>query len=123
MKEGVSVDDKKTVISRESDNLGVVIKQLVDFDAQQRALISAAVSERENELKTLEAQRAQVNEEYMARANARLEDLSRNENAKAEKAVAALESAAQKNIAELERTAQGKSDEWVEQIYQRVIKG
>ena len=36
--------DKNAVIREESDNLGNVIKHLVDFDAQQRALISSAVT-------------------------------------------------------------------------------
>ena len=39
--------DKEKIIKEESDNLGSVIKMLVDFDAQQREIIASALSGRE----------------------------------------------------------------------------
>lgn len=115
--------DKNAVIREESDNLGNVIKHLVDFDAQQRALISSAVTGREERRRELEAERSKINEEYMAQAQKELESLAESESIRAETEVKAVKSAARKNIAELDKTAAEKSEFWVEEIYRRTLSG
>lgn len=115
--------DKEKIIREESDNLGSVIKHLIDFDARQREIISSEIASRENRRKELEAQRGEINEKYMKQAEERLAKLEKSENERAEKAVRAVEAAASKNIAELEKTAAKNSGYWVEEIYKRTIKG
>lgn len=114
--------DKEKIIREESDNLGSVIKNLIDFDAQQREIISSEIASRETLRKELEAQRSEINEKYMKQAEEKLAMLEKSENERAEKAVRAAESAAAKNIAELEKTAAKNNDYWVEEIYKRTVK-
>lgn len=115
--------DKEKIIREESDNLGSVIKNLIDFDAQQREIISSEIASRETLLKELEAQKSEIKEKYMKRANEKLAALEKSENERTEKAVHAAEAAAAKNIAELEKTAAKNNDYWIEEIYKRTIKG
>lgn len=115
------MEEKKTVLAEEGDNLGSVIKHLIDFDAQQRAVISSALDEREAKRRELEAQRGEINEKYMLRADRALESLQIKENEKAEKEIEGLRSAAAKNIAELEKKAAENGDFWVEEIFKRAI--
>lgn len=120
-KEGAFMEEKKTVLAEEGDNLGSVIKHLIDFDAQQRAVISAALDERETKRKELDKDKEEINKKYMLRADRALESLQIKENEKAEKEINALRTASQKNIAELEKKAAENSDFWVEEIFKRVI--
>lgn len=115
--------DKDKIIKEESDNLGSVIKHLVEFDARQREIISSEIASRETKRRELEAQRNTINEKYMSQANEKLAKLEASENARAEKAVKAVEAAASKNIAELEKTAAQNSNYWIEEIYKRTIAG
>lgn len=115
------MEEKKTVLAEEGDNLGSVIKHLIDFDAQQRAVISAALDERETKRKELDKDKEEINKKYMLRADRALESLQIKENEKAEKEINALHTASQKNIAELEKKAAENSDFWVEEIFKRVI--
>lgn len=115
--------DKEKIIREESDNLGSVIKHLIDFDARQREIISSEIASRETKRKELEAQRSTINEKYMKQSEERLAKLEKSENERAEKAVRAAEAAASKNIAELEKTAAKNGDYWIEEIYKRTIKG
>ena len=114
--------DKEKVIKEESDNLGSVIKHLVNFDAQQRGIIASELEARENERKKLNSQRSEINEKYMNEAKKRLEKLEKNENERAEKAIRAAEAAAAKNIAELDKAAAQKSEFWIEEIYKRTVE-
>lgn len=115
--------DKEKIIREESDNLGSVIKHLIDFDAQQREIISSEIASRETLRKELEAQRGEINRKYMKLAEEKLAKLEKSENERAEKAVRAAEAAAAKNIAELEKTAAKNNDCWIEEIYKRTITG
>lgn len=115
--------DKEKIIREESDNLGSVIKNLIDFDAQQRELISSEIASREALRKELEAQRSEINAKYMKEAEEKLAALEKEENARAEKEINSARSAASKNIAELEKTAAKNSGYWIEEIYKRTIKG
>lgn len=115
--------DKDKIIKEESDSLGSVIKNLVEFDARQRELISSEIASRETKRRELEAQRSEINEKYMARANAILAELEAKENGYAEKEIKSAEAAAAKNIAELEKTAANNSETWIEEIFRRTIKG
>lgn len=115
------MEEKKTVLAEEGDNLGSVIKHLIDFDAQQRAVISAALDERETKRKEMDKDKEEINKKYMLRADRALESLQIKENEKAEKEINALRTASQKNIAELEKKAAENSDFWVEEIFKRVI--
>lgn len=120
-KEGAFMEEKKTVLAEKGDNLGSVIKHLIDFDAQQRAVISAALDEREAKRKGLEQERVEIDKKYMLRADRALESLQIKENEKAEKEINALQNAAAKNIAELEKKAEENGDFWIEEIFKRTI--
>lgn len=115
------MEEKKTVLAEEGDNLGSVIKHLIDFDAQQRAVISDALDEREAKRKGLELEKDEINQKYMLRADRALESLQIKENEKAEKEINALRNASQKNIAELEKKAAENGDFWIEEIFRKVI--
>lgn len=113
--------EKNTVLNEDSENLGTVIKHLIDFDAQQRELISTALNQREAQRKELEAQRSEINEKYMLQAEKALEALAKKENEKADREINAIRTASQKNIAELEKKAAENSDFWVKQLFEQVI--
>ncbi|MDY6017347.1 MAG: hypothetical protein SPI97_07000 [Oscillospiraceae bacterium] len=115
--------DKEKIIKEESDNLGSVIKMLVDFDAQQREIIASALSGREAARKDIQSERSEIEEKYMKRAEERLKKLEQSENERADKAIKAAQEASLKNIAELEKTAAEKKAFWVEQIYERTVNG
>ena len=115
--------DKEKIIKEESDNLGSVIKMLVDFDAQQREIIASALSGREAARKDIQSERSEIEEKYMKRAEERLKKLEQNENERADKAIKAAQEASLKNIAELEKTAAEKKSFWVEQIDERTVNG
>lgn len=113
--------DKDNILSREGDNLGNVIKQLVDFDAKQRESISSELVQREEKRRELAAQKSEIEEKYMQQANKWLEALSEKQKQKEEREIEAAKAAAEKNIAELEKTAAEKSEFWIEQIFNRTI--
>lgn len=115
--------DTKKIIMEESDNLGSVIKQLVDFDARQRELIANDLASRDTQRKELEARREKINAKYMKQAEDRLERLAESENGRADRAIKAIENATQKNISELEKKAEENIDDWVSQIYKRTVNG
>ncbi len=113
--------DENKIIREENENLGSVIKQLVDFDARQRELIASDISSREAQRKKLREEKGKIDEKYMNQAKERLEKLEKSENERAERAIKSIENAARKNIAELEKTAEKNGSSWVEQIYKRTI--
>lgn len=117
------VMDTNKIIKEESDNLGSVIKQLVDFDARQRGLIADDLASRENQRKELAAKKAEIEAKYMKQAEERLDRLEKSENERAERAIKSVENASKKNISELERTAEENIDSWVRQIYKRTVDG
>ena len=45
---------KNNAVGAESDDLGKVIKNLIDFDAKQRAIVSDSLKKRDEERKALE---------------------------------------------------------------------
>lgn len=114
--------DTKNIIKEESDSLGTVIRQLVDFDARQRELIADDLASRETQRKELAEKKAEIEAKYMKQANDRLERLAESENGRADRAIKAIENASRKNIAELEKTAEENIDDWVRQIYKRTIE-
>lgn len=114
--------DTNNIIKEEGDNLGSVIRQLVDFDARQRELIADDLASREVQRKGLEDKRAEIEAKYMKQAEDRLERLAESENARADRAIKAIENASRKNIAELEKTAEENTYDWVKQIYKRTIE-
>lgn len=114
--------DNEKLLREESDNLGNVIKHLIDYDAQQRGLISQELEQREVSFKQLEAERKAIGEKHMAHAAEMLDALSEKQKQKAEREISAAKTAAEKNIAELEKTAAEKSDYWIEQIFRRTIE-
>lgn len=115
--------DTSKIIKEESDSLGSVIKQLVDFDARQRGLIAEDLVSRENQRKELAAKKAEIEAKYMKQAEERLERLSKSENERADRAIKSIENASKKNISELEKTAEENIDIWVKQIYKRTVDG
>lgn len=115
--------DSNRIIKEESDNLGSVIKQLVDFDARQRALISDDLAKREEKMKELGKEKKAIEARYMKQAEERLERLAKSENDRADRAIKAIENASAKNISELEKTAEENIDDWVMQIYKRTVEG
>ena len=115
--------DTNRIIMDESDNLGSVIKQLVDFDARQRELIADDLASREAQRKELEVRRSEINAKYMKQAEERLERLAESENSSADRAIKAIENASRKNISELEKTAEENIDDWVNMIYKRTGSG
>ncbi len=114
--------DNDKILREESDNLGDIIKNLIDYDAQQRGIISSELKKRDALLAEFENERAEIEKEYMQQAEKMLDALEEKQKNKLEKAVSAAKTAAQKNIAELEKTAAEKSEEWIEQIFSRTIK-
>ncbi len=113
--------DKKNLPREESDNLGSVIKHLIDYDAQQRGLISQELAQRDASFKQLDAERKEINKKYMQQAQKMLDALSEKQKQKAEREISASKNAAEKNIAELEKTAAEKSNFWIERIFERTI--
>lgn len=114
--------DTEKIVREESDNLGNIIKNLIDYDAQQRELISSELKKRDTMLAEFENERAEIEKEYMQQAHKMLDALEEKQKNKLEKAVSAAKTAAQKNIAELEKTAAEKSEEWIEQIFSRTVE-
>lgn len=115
--------DKDKIIKEESDNLGNVIKYLVDFDAEQRKIISSEIVSGEMMHKELEAHKNEINSKYMKLAEEKLSVLEKSENERADKAINAARIAAEKNISELEKTAVANSDRWIKEIYDRTVSG
>lgn len=116
------MDEKKLTVGEETDDLGKVIKNLIDYDAKQRAVVSESLKKREEEKKSLAALKDEINAEYIRRADERLARLEKAENENAEKRIRAAKAAADKNIAEFDRTAESKTAEWVEQLYIRTLE-
>lgn len=115
--------DKNAISKEENNDLGIVIKNLIEFDAKERALVSASLDEREKARAELRDSRDKINAEYMKKAEEKLEKLRISENEKAEKAIKLEQAAAKKNIAEFEKAASEKSEFWVNEIYKRTIEG
>lgn len=113
--------DKEKTFHEESDNLGNIIKNLIDYDAQQRELISSELEKRDAMLADFENERAAIEEKYMQQAQAMLDALAEKQKNKLDKAVSAAKAASENNIAELKNTAAAKSEEWIEQIFTRTV--
>lgn len=113
--------DKEINLRRESDNLGDIIKHLIDFDAQQRESIADELSRREQSRSELAAQKSKIEEKHMNQAKIWLEALEEKQKQKEEREIKKAIDAAEKNIAELEKNACEKSEFWIEQIFNRTI--
>lgn len=113
--------DNEKIVREESDNLGNIIKNLIDYDAQQRGIISSELEKRGTRLKEFENERAAIEEKYMQQAQRMLDALEEKQKIKLEKAVSAAKTASENNIAELEKAAVEKSEEWIEQIFTRTV--
>ena len=109
---------KNNAVGAESDDLGKVIKNLIDFDAKQRAIVSDSLKKR----KALENAKDEINAKHIKLAQDRLDALEKRENENAERLIKAAQAAAKKNIAEFDRTAAEKTEQWIGQIYSRVLE-
>lgn len=113
--------DKENTLRQESDNLGNVIKQLIDYDAKQRESIASELSQREKSRSELAAQKSEIEEKHMNQANIWLEALAEKQKQKEEREINKAKAAAEKNIAELEKNAAEKSGFWIDRIFNRTI--
>lgn len=113
---------KNNAVGAESDDLGKVIKNLIDFDAKQRAIVSDSLKKRDEERKALENAKDEINAKHIKLALDRLDALEKRENENAERLIKAAQAAAKKNIAEFDRTAAEKTEQWIGQIYSRVLE-
>lgn len=113
---------KNNAVGAESDDLGKVIKNLIDFDAKQRAIVSDSLKKRDEERKALENAKDEINAKHIKLAQDRLDALEKRENENAERLIKAAQAAAKKNIAEFDRTAAEKTEQWIGQIYSRVLE-
>lgn len=119
-KEGEPME-KNPVLKNESDDLGQVIKNLIDFDSQQRELISDALAQRTEKRKELEAQKSKINEEYMRKAEKVLKDIEKKENEKADMEIEKIRKMSKKNIRELQKRTIEYNKFWVSRIFELVI--
>lgn len=113
---------KNNPVGMETDDLGKVIKNLIDFDAEQRAAVSDSLRKREEEKKALEAAKGEINAKHIKMADDRLGALEKRENENAERLIKAAQAAAKKNIAEFDRIAAEKTEQWIGQIYARTLE-
>ena len=113
--------DKEINLRQESDNLGDVIKHLIEFDAKQRGEIADELSQRDKSRSELAAQKAEIEEKHMNQAKIWLEALEEKQKQKEEREIQKAVEAAEKNIAELEKTAGEKSEFWIDQIFNRTV--
>ena len=111
---------KNNAVGAESDDLGKVIKNLIDFDAKQRVIVSDSLKKRDEERKALENAKDEINAKHIKLAQDRLDALEKRENENAERLIKAAQAAAKKNIAEFDRTAAEKW-ELIKEVFWRIF--
>lgn len=116
------MDEKKTAVGAETDDLGKVIKNLIDYDAKQRAVVSESIKRRDEERKKLVASSGEINARYIKEADERLARLEMRENENAERLTQAAKEQAMKNIAELDAIARENTANWVERLFERTLE-
>ena len=81
-----------------------------------------AKEKREHYEDDLKTEYEKMRDDYFKRANARIEKIRIKENEDADQAIAALEKEQEASTKISNDTASKKMDEWVEQLFNRIIK-
>lgn len=116
------MEEKKTAVGAETDDLGKVIKNLIDYDAKQRAVVSESIKRRDEERKKLAASSDEINARYIKEAQEKLARLEMRENENAERQIQAAKAQAMKSIAEFDAIAEKNIGQWVEQLFEWTLE-
>jgi len=113
---------KKDISFPESQDLEYVIKQILEIDANARNITDSAMKERIGAEKEVEKKKKELHDTFMERAKSRIEVLKSDEVKIATEALANADALVKSNLFQLNRIAEEKSEGWINEIYNSIIK-
>ena len=99
-----------------------IIKRIVEFDSIERKMIAGAEENQLSAETELSARKAKIHDDYMARADEKIKAIEAQEKADAEQALKDREILLSKQMDGLNNLYTAKKDEWVNELYERVVK-
>ena len=99
-----------------------IIKRIVEFDSIERKMIAGAEENQLSAETELASRKAKIHDDYMARADEKIEAIEAQEKADAEQALKDREILLSKQMDGLNNLYNAKKDEWVNELYERVVK-
>lgn len=98
-----------------------LINRILEVERTARALSDEALERQAHLEETLAAEKAAVMERYISRAKGRLERLEQSEQAKKDRALAALDTRLSEASRKMELSYSHHVDNWVETMFHQVV--
>lgn len=98
-----------------------LIDRILEVERSARALSDEALERQANMDQTLASEKAAILEKYMARSREQLELLSRNEQEKKQRTLAAQDARLAEANRKMERTYARYGDNWVDTLFHQVV--
>lgn len=108
--------------STQSSGLEGVIQRILDIDAQARDVTEKANCIRAEAEKNIAEQKQALKEDYLVKANQRIEKIKLDEKELAEESLKTAKLLEQEKMESLEQTVSENSNAWVDALYEEVIK-
>lgn len=99
-----------------------IINRIIEVEKQSREASDAAYAKLAELDQALAGQRAEMERDFFARANMRIEDIERVESDYAEKQIQELGAALEKALASSNEIARANKEKWTEQLFNRIIE-
>ncbi len=98
-----------------------LIDRILEVERSARALSDEALERQANMDQTLAEEKAAILEKYMTRSREQLEQLSRSEQEKKERTLAAQDARLAETSRKMERTYAHYGDNWVDTLFHQVV--
>ncbi len=114
----------KGVLDNSAKNSAIknIVDNLLIIDEQARSLTKSALEERARKTEELEAQKKEIMEQYMLEANRKIELFKTALENKNQKRLEDTLKNEQDALEEMNALAKVKTDEWIDSMYNSVIK-
>ena len=106
----------------ESQDLEDVIKQILEIDSNARNITDTAMKARIGAEQEVEKKKQELHDTFMERAKNRIEIIKADEGKIATEALANADALVKSNLFQLNRIAEEKSEGWINEIYNSIIK-
>lgn len=98
-----------------------IINKVLDIEDRAKKLIEDTKKEEETIRKEYAQKVSDMHEDILARADRKIETITKNENGDAKKICDEIEANAKQSVEKLEALNRDKKEEWIETIYQNII--
>ena len=100
-----------------------IIQKIIDFEKKAQGVVGEARSERQIYDDTLRSELEAYRAKIIAENKAKIEEINRRIKKEADEGVKHIEDAAKLKIVQMQRVAASQKNEWIEQLYGKIIGG